>query len=244
MVRSRIAFPRTFSGPNLKMIAFPAGRNRHRHDFAGWPGAVARLGDLQPAGQGKYAGLLFSRHLGAGGRKEAGGSGPGSAHRAALRRAERAGVEQRAGPAAPCFRPFTGAYPFARLEFEDKKLPILVSLEAFNPLVPLDVEASGLPIAVLRYQLKNPANAAVKVGIAFSLENPVGKEGRQANFRRAEGVAGLFMDNPFLPATDPLKGSMFLGVLGAPEAERFVPARVEAHAVVGWAADLLGRLHG
>ena len=74
---------------------------------------------------------------------------------------------------------FTGAYPFARLEFEDKKLPILVSLEAFNPLVPLDAEASGLPIAVLRYRLKNPAAAAVKVGIAFSLAEPRGK-GREA----------------------------------------------------------------
>jgi uncharacterized protein (DUF608 family) len=58
----------------------------------------------------------------------------------------------------------------------------------------------------------------VKVGVAFSLQNPVGKEGRQANFRQEEGVAGLFMDNPFLPSTDPLKGSMFLGVLGATEA--------------------------
>ena len=36
-------------------------------------------------------------------------------------------------------------------------------------------------------------------------------------------MAGLFMDNPFLASTDPLKGSMFLGVLGAPEGKRFVP---------------------
>lgn len=44
----------------------------------------------------------------------------------------------------------------------------------------------------------------------------MGKEGKQAAFRQEERVAGLYMDNPFLPATDPLQGSIVLGVLGAP----------------------------
>jgi non-lysosomal glucosylceramidase len=111
---------------------------------------------------------------------------------------------------------FTGAYPFARLEFQDARLPLSVRLEAFNPLVPLDVEASGLPVAILRYTLKNPQSVPVKASLAWSLQNPVGKEGKQAAFRQEERVAGLFMDNPFLPATDPLNGSIVLGVLGAP----------------------------
>jgi uncharacterized protein (DUF608 family) len=111
---------------------------------------------------------------------------------------------------------FTGAYPFARIVFQDERLPVRVRLEAFNPLVPLDVEASGLPVAILRYSLQNPAATPVKVGVALSLQNPVGKEGKQAVFREDEGVAGLFMDNPMLATTDPRKGSMLLGVLGAP----------------------------
>ncbi len=40
---------------------------------------------------------------------------------------------------------FTGAYPFARIEFADAQLPISVALEAFNPLIPLDADESGLP---------------------------------------------------------------------------------------------------
>lgn len=109
---------------------------------------------------------------------------------------------------------FRGAFPFAWIDFDDDKLPVRVSLEAFNPLVPLDVEASGLPLAVLRYSIKNPQKAPAKVGVAFSLQNPVGSEGRQAVFREETGVCGLFMDNPFLPSSASLKGSVALCVLG------------------------------
>jgi uncharacterized protein (DUF608 family) len=215
---SRITFPRTFSGRNLKMIAFPlggigtgtislGGRGQlrdweifNRPDKGNTPDYCFPAIWAQAEGKKAVARVLEARIE----PPYEGPSGLGSNNVPGMPRLASA--------------KFTGAYPFARLEFEDKKLPILVGLEAFNPLVPLDVEASGLPIAVLRYRLKNPAAAAVKVGMAFSLQNPVGNEGRQANFRQAEGVAGLFMDNPFLPATDPLKGSLFLGVLGAPEA--------------------------
>jgi uncharacterized protein (DUF608 family) len=231
---SRITFPRTFSGRNLKMIAFPlggigtgtislGGRGQLRDweifnrpdkgnspDYcfpAIWVEVPPHVQSLSPKGERNelvprqaVARVLEARIQ----PPYEGPSGLGSDNVPGLPRLASA--------------KFIGAYPFARVEFEDIRLPVLVSLEAFNPLVPLDVEASGLPIAVLRYRLKNPAAAAVKVGIAFSLQNPVGNEGKQASFRQAEGVAGLFMDNPFLPATNPLKGSMFLGVLGAPEA--------------------------
>ncbi|MGD0126758.1 MAG: GH116 family glycosyl-hydrolase [Terriglobia bacterium] len=218
VVRSRIAFPRAFTGANLKMIAFPlggigtgtislGGRGQlrdweifNRPDKGNSPDYCFPAIWAQAQGKKPVARVLEARIQ----PPYEGPSGLGSENVPGLPRLASAR--------------FVGAYPFARLEFEDKKLPVLVNLEAFNPLVPLDAEASGLPIAVLRYKLKNPAKADVKVGIVFSLENPVGKEGRQATFRQVAGVAGLLMDNPFLPATDPLKGSMFLGVLGAPEA--------------------------
>ena len=79
---------------------------------------------------------------------------------------------------------FTGAYPFARIAFDDPKLPVDVRLEAFNPLVPLDVDASGWPVAILRYTIRNPNNAPARVGIAWSIENPVGKEGQAGGFPR------------------------------------------------------------
>ena len=216
---SRITFPRTFSGRNLKMIAFPLGGIGTGTISLGGRGQLRDWEIFNRPDKGNSPDYCFpSIWVQAEGKKPVarvlearieppyeGPSGLGSNNVPGLPRLS--SVE------------FTGAYPFARLQYADKKVPIQVSLEAFNPLVPLDVDASELPIAVLRYHLKNQARARVKVGVAFSLENPVGREGRQASFRQVEGVAGLFMDNPFLSAMDPLKGSMFLGVLGAPETD-------------------------
>src|SRR5216683_1816798 len=50
---------------------------------------------------------------------------------------------------------FKGEYPFAHIAFRDRQLPVTVELQAFSPIIPLDAENSGLPIAVLRYRVRN-----------------------------------------------------------------------------------------
>ncbi len=69
---------------------------------------------------------------------------------------------------------FNGAYPFAQIEFQDDQLPVTVTLEAFNPLIPLDPDASGLPVAVLRYKVHNPNAYPVRVSIAGTVMNAIG----------------------------------------------------------------------
>lgn len=66
------------------------------------------------------------------------------------------------------------AYPFARYTLTDPDLPLAVYLEAFNPLVPLDVERSSLPVAVLRYVLDNPTDEPIQASISGSLFNLIG----------------------------------------------------------------------
>jgi len=213
---SRIAFPRVFTGSNLKMIAFPlggigtgaislGGRGQlrdweifNRPDKGNVPDYCFPAIWAQVKGRKPVTRVLEARMT----PPYEGSSGLGANNVPGLPRLQSA--------------TFKGGFPFAWIDFHDDKLPVRVSLEAFNPLVPLDVEASGLPVAVLRYSIKNPSAAPVKVGIAYSLQNPVGKEGRQSVFRGDAGVSGLYMDNPFLAAADPLKGSMSLCVLGAP----------------------------
>ncbi len=39
----------------------------------------------------------------------------------------------------------------AQLELTDFNFPVEVTLEAFNPLIPADVEVNSLPDAMLRY---------------------------------------------------------------------------------------------
>ena len=67
-----------------------------------------------------------------------------------------------------------GQYPVLEVDFEDEVLPVEVSLTAFTPLVPLDVEASGIPAAVLRYRVHNPSNEPIDVTVVGSLSNPIG----------------------------------------------------------------------
>lgn len=67
-----------------------------------------------------------------------------------------------------------GEYPLLMIDFVDEVLPVVVGLTAFTPLVPLDVDRSSLPGAVLRYTVHNPTDRAVDVSIAGSLSAPVG----------------------------------------------------------------------
>jgi non-lysosomal glucosylceramidase len=89
----------------------------------------------------------------------------------------------------------------------------------------LEPDDSGLPVAILRYRVSNPDTSLAKVAIAFSIDNPVGKErtegvdftgsyGRANEYRRSKNMAGLLMKNPFLPALHPLAGTFVLAALG------------------------------
>jgi len=124
---------------------------------------------------------------------------------------------------------FTGAYPFAQVAFEDESLPLEISLEAFNPLIPLNVDDSALPVAVFRYHLISRSRDAVDVAIAFSILNPVGWDGatrlnseRYRDFGRnvtkvrrerlapAIEIAGLEMSSERYGAGHPRYGSIAL----------------------------------
>jgi non-lysosomal glucosylceramidase len=128
---------------------------------------------------------------------------------------------------------FTGQYPLARVRFHDPVLPVQVELEAFSPFIPHDPDDSGLPVAILRYRLHNPGKLNAKVGIAFSIENPVHgaaatggggaadeqkADSRVNEYRSDDGLEGLVMSNTGIPANDPRLGSLVLAVLPAPGA--------------------------
>jgi hypothetical protein len=111
---------------------------------------------------------------------------------------------------------FTGEFPLARIDFTDDTLPVEVSLEAFSPFIPHEPDDSGLPVAILRYRVKNPNARAAEVAIAWSIDNPVGKGDKRVNeFRNGGELAGLMMTNPSLPDSDVFRGSFALGVMHA-----------------------------
>ena len=120
---------------------------------------------------------------------------------------------------------FLGSFPISRVEFIDAHCPVHVALDAFSPFQPIDAEASGLPCAVLTYEVKNPGRLAADIVIAWALTNPVNPDGhrpqvdgRTNEVRTSGALSGLYMTNPSLAADDPMQGSFVLAALPAPGA--------------------------
>lgn len=119
---------------------------------------------------------------------------------------------------------FTGAYPFATVEFQDAKWPAAVSLEAFNPMIPLDTERSSLPVAILIYSVRSRAPLPLDATLAFSFTNAVGYDqnpklanrrsacfGRNRNqYREAGAAKGIHASSSKYPPDSFRHGTMAL----------------------------------
>jgi len=97
---------------------------------------------------------------------------------------------------------FAAAYPFGQVLLSDPEMPVDVRLEAFNPLVPADADASGIPVAVLRYVLINKTNKRLAATVVGSLPNFIGNDGKSGKavgnvntLREAGGLRGLVLSS-------------------------------------------------
>lgn len=68
---------------------------------------------------------------------------------------------------------FQGQWPIGTVTYRDRDLPVEVTLEAFSPFIPLNVDDSSLPATVMHYRIKNTSQEAVEVELAGWLENAV-----------------------------------------------------------------------
>jgi non-lysosomal glucosylceramidase len=223
-----VSYPRHFSGPQLKMIAFPLGGvgagslslggrgqlrdweifNRPNKGFSppyALPAIWIQSGTTQPVARVLEARILPPYE---------GQDGLGANNSPGLSRIQAA--------------TFIGEYPLARIRFEDPDLPAHVELEAFSPFIPHDADDSGLPVAILRYRVRNTGRSTANVSIAFSIDNPVkpepkvggaarmAQDTRLNEYRKSGILEGLLMSNPNVPAGDPLQGSFVVAALAQP----------------------------
>ncbi|MCG3147949.1 MAG: hypothetical protein PCFJNLEI_01390 [Verrucomicrobiae bacterium] len=130
---------------------------------------------------------------------------------------------------------FLAAYPFGQVELSDPTVPAAVVLQAFNPLVPPDTGKSGLPVAVLRVQIRNTAATTMHVSVCANLPNFVGCDGAQTKigwdgkprlvtvagnrntYRKADGLRGVFLDTTAADTQAEAWGSMALSTPDAGE---------------------------
>ena len=68
---------------------------------------------------------------------------------------------------------FRAAYPLAQIDLSDPGFPLSPHLEAFNPLVPGDAAASGIPAALFRWTVRNTTAEVMDVSLVGSIvRNP------------------------------------------------------------------------
>ena len=68
---------------------------------------------------------------------------------------------------------FDGRYPIGRVTFRDPGCPVTVTLEAFSPFCPMELEDSSLPVTVMSYTVTNPTREPINCTLRGWLENPV-----------------------------------------------------------------------
>jgi len=120
-----------------------------------------------------------------------------------------------------------GEVSAAQVELRDSTMPVEVDLYAFAPFIPLNADDSGIPGAILRYKITNTSKQRLQVSVAGSLGNAVGHTGvgsfstmhndgvPENEYREAEGLKGIYMTNPTLPADSLNAGSMALTTTAA-----------------------------
>ncbi len=133
------------------------------------------------------------------------------------------GVDRMNGAGLPHFREcrFTGSFPIARLDFADPKMPLNVSMEAFNPFIPLNDKDSSLPVAIFLFHLENPSDQPVRATLFANLENKTGHPesgGGVIAFKGGEYAAGLDMRTKKHDPESPRYGTLALTTIWSREA--------------------------
>ncbi|NLH43115.1 MAG: hypothetical protein GX448_14850, partial [Planctomycetes bacterium] len=122
---------------------------------------------------------------------------------------------------------FAAAYPLGQVMLSDPDVPVDVTLQAFNPLSPADPDTSGIPVAILRYVVRNKTNQPVQVSICGNIPNFIGNDasgqtkdyqgdlfaGGKANrnqYREGRDIRGMFMDSEGVAPRAPQWGTMAL----------------------------------
>ncbi len=121
------------------------------------------------------------------------------------------GVDRRAMTGMPHFKKstFIGEFPFAKIKFSDEKFPGAVSLEAYNPFIPLNDKDSSLPVAIFGAEIKNTTDRTLTYTVCFNLSNPYNGYGKHSVIKR-EDYAGIFVENMTYTENMPEYGNMCL----------------------------------
>ncbi len=123
---------------------------------------------------------------------------------------------------------FDAAYPVGIVNLTDPSMPVSVKILGFNPFIPGDADASGLPVAVLTYEVTNTTDKPLTVSVCGTMRNFVGQDGSKTKrdwkgdyipygaknnqnvIKRSNELSGIFMYSDSISKLDAAYGSIAL----------------------------------
>jgi uncharacterized protein (DUF608 family) len=109
---------------------------------------------------------------------------------------------------------FTGAFPFAKIDFIDETFPGKVSLHAFNPFIPLNDKDSSLPCAFFEVEVTNTGEKIRDYTACLSVANPYKEDGRFNSYQSKGGISAIKMSRIETNTPDIRHGDMTIAVNG------------------------------
>ena len=106
---------------------------------------------------------------------------------------------------------FMNNYPLLQWQFQDEVIPLDISLQILNPIVPLDFESSNYPVCKFNWIIKNPTDKSIEASIALTMENPLEAEKIITEYIKNEDIEGVrfFPEGEDVPVN--YQGSLFIG---------------------------------
>ncbi len=118
---------------------------------------------------------------------------------------------------------FSAAYPLGQVELSDPTFAVRATVQCFNPLIPQDADASGIPALFYRATITNPTDQPLAVSVCGSLSHLVGRRpgrptaaGARFQLHESSERSILLGDAPGLDDADEAWGTMALACLDGP----------------------------
>jgi len=113
---------------------------------------------------------------------------------------------------------FKGEYPFGEAKISDSSVPLQVTLNAWNPFVPLDDKNSGIPCAILEYTLHNASAHPVEYEFSYHLSHLApGCGGQESNsLNTVIPGRGVFLHSLEKPNAESFGSASLLAIGGQP----------------------------
>ncbi|MBL7197895.1 MAG: hypothetical protein ISS47_07320 [Candidatus Omnitrophica bacterium] len=110
---------------------------------------------------------------------------------------------------------YKGEFPFAHLDYQDREIPLKISLEAHSPFIPREEKNSCLPTAVFQFKISNPSSRYVDAALFINVRNIIG-EWCVGRFNQIIEESNMISLNMLLKRHSPLdltQGNMSIAVL-------------------------------